>query len=248
MTSAASQNPIPQPRARAEIHDQVRQLVAGLGPAANKTALDAPLGPGAMAMHLHQAGYTVWGVDIELKQSGNLPAAIARVTANLNVRLPFPDATFDLVTSLEGIEHVENHFLMLREFGRVTKPGGHLVLSTPNICSLEERLKFLVRGTFYRFIPRQEVERRGSGFDHQNLIGYVELRQVLAWAGFQPLRVEKDCGKRKQQVFLWPLGLLLRVYAALQSPPRRQKYLLNETAAPNVLMGGNTIIILARKL
>jgi hypothetical protein len=92
------------------------------------------------------------------------------------------------------------------------------------------------------------VERRGAGFDHQNLIGYVELRQVLDWAGFTPVRVEKDRGKWKQDVFLWPLALLLRAYTALQSPPRRRKYLLDDTAAPNVLMGGNTIIILARKL
>ena len=237
----------PSPRARSGIHEAVHALVAGLGPAAGKTALDAPLGRGAMAYQLHQAGYAVSGADIDLEQSAGLPPAITRKACDLAVQLPFPDASFDLVTCLEGIEHVENHFKMLREIGRVTKPGGSLILSTPNICNLEERLNFLARGTFYRFISRAEVESHGSGFDHQNLIGYVELRQVLDWAGFDLARVEKDRAKWKQVVFLAPLWLVLKCYTALQSPKRKQNYLMDETAAANVLLGGNTLILLARK-
>lgn len=238
----------PSPRARAGIHEVVQALVAGLGPANGKTALDAPLGLGAMACHLHQAGYVVSGADIDLEQSAGLPAAITRVQCNLAVQLPFPDASFGLVTCLEGIEHVENHFQMLRELARVTRPGGHLIISTPNICNLEERLNFLVQGTFYRFIRREEMEKWGSGFDHQNLIGYVELRQVLDWAGFQVERVEKDRPKWKQVVWLAPLWLPLKLFLALQPPKRKAKYLLPETGANVVLLGGNTIILQARKL
>jgi len=237
----------PRPRARVEIHDKVKELVATLGPATGRKALDAPLGPGAMALHLHQRGYQVSGVDLDLAQSRQLPPAIMRHACNLNQSLPLPDNGFDLVTSLEGIEHVENQFHLLRELSRVLKPGGHLILSTPNICSLEERLNFLVRGSFYRFISRAEIEKCGSGFDHQNLINYVELRQVLDWAGFQVVRVDKDRAKLKQILFLWPLYLLVRGYVLLQSVKRKQKYLLPETASPNVLLGGNTILFLARK-
>jgi SAM-dependent methyltransferase len=237
----------PLPRARHEIHDKVNELVASLGSAAGKNALDAPLGPGSMALHLHEAGYAVSGVDIDLKQSEGLPQGIARRMGNLNVPLPYEDGTFDLVTSLEGIEHVENHFLMTRELGRVTRTGGHLITSTPNICNLEDRLNFVARGSFYRFIGREEVEQRGSGFDHQNLIGYVELRQVLDWAGFKVLRVERDRAKWKQNIFLFPIWLLLKAYVAVQSAKRKDKYLLRETSAQPVLLGGNTIILLARK-
>jgi len=237
----------PAPRARPKIHDKVNELLPSLGPAAGKKALDAPLGPGSMALHLHEVGYAVTGVDIDLKQSEGLPPAISRQTCNLNAPLPFPDATFDLVTSLEGIEHVENHFLLARELGRVTRPGGHLIISTPNICNLEERLNFVIRGTTFRFISRAEIEQHGSGFTHQNLIGYVQLRQVLDWAGYEILRVERDCVKWKQNVFLFPLWLFLKAFLGLQSKKRKQKYLLSETSAEPVLLGGNTIILLARK-
>ncbi len=247
MTAPTTTSLAPLPRARPEIHDKARVLVASLGPAAARKALDAPLGPGAMALYLHQIGYAVSGVDIDIEQSRELPPAIHRIAASLNGRLPHADDEFDLVTSLEGIEHVENHFLMLRELSRVTKLGGHLILSTPNICSLEERLHFLVRGTPYHYITREEVAKRGAGFDHQNLIGYVQLRQVLAWAGFEPVRVEQDKVKRRQDFWLRPLWLLIRTYVALQSARRQQRYLLQETASRPVLLGGNTIIILARK-
>lgn len=240
--------PTPIPRARWEIHQKVSELLPSLGPAAGKKALDAPLGPGAMAMHLHELGYAVTGVDVNLTQSAGLPPAVNRQLCNLNAPLPFPDATFDLVTSLEGIEHVENHFLMARELGRVTRPGGHLIISTPNISNLENRLKYFISGTDYRFITRAEVEQRGSGFAHQNLIRYVQLRQVLDWAGYEILRVERDTAKWKQNVFLFPFWLLLKAYVAIQSEKRRQKYLLSETAAKPVLLGGNTIILLARKM
>ena len=235
------------PRARPEIHAVVRALLAGLGAGAGRRALDAPLGPGTMARHLHATGYAVTGVDIDVAQSAGLPAEITRLRANLNEPLPLPDASFDVVTSLEGIEHVENHALLLRELGRVTQPGGHLIISTPNICNLEERVNFLLRGAVYRFISREEMVRHGSGFDHQNLIGYVPLRQVLDWAGFRVLRVAKDRTKWKQAVFLWPLGMLLRLFGALQSPRRRAKYLWDETNSGPVLWGGNTLILLARK-
>jgi len=76
----------------------------------------------------------------------------------------------------------------------------------------------------------------------------VELRQVLDWAGLRVLRVEKDRTKLNQTLFLWPVYLLIKAYVALQSRRRRQKYLLDETSSANVLLGGNTIIFVARKV
>lgn len=235
------------PRARPEIHTKVIKILSTFGAGSGKRVLDAPLGPGSLALRLHEAGYRVSGVDLDLRQSDHLSPDFERKTANLNETLPFADATFDLVTSIEGIEHVENHFQMLRELCRVTKCGGHIILSTPSICNITERLNFLLRGTFFRFISRDEMEQHGSGFDHQNLIGYVECRQVLDWAGFEFLRVEKDRAKWRQDVFLRPLVFLLRAYAWIQSSERSQRYLLHETSENNVLLGGNTIIFVARK-
>ena len=46
--------------------------------------------------------------------------------------LPFPDASFDAVTMFDVIEHVPADAVAVREAWRVLRPGGHLLLSTPN--------------------------------------------------------------------------------------------------------------------
>ena len=46
--------------------------------------------------------------------------------------LPYPDATFDLVISKYVFEHLERPVPVVRELRRVLKPGGHLLIHTPN--------------------------------------------------------------------------------------------------------------------
>lgn len=57
---------------------------------------------------------------------------VSLVRIGIRGPLPFGSATFDLVTTTEVIEHVPNEREMLREIGRVLKPGGRLVLTTPH--------------------------------------------------------------------------------------------------------------------
>ena len=47
--------------------------------------------------------------------------------------LPFADDSFETVLCFETVEHFPRPGLFVRELGRVTRPGGHLVLTTPNV-------------------------------------------------------------------------------------------------------------------
>jgi ubiquinone/menaquinone biosynthesis C-methylase UbiE len=49
--------------------------------------------------------------------------------------LPFPDQTFDLVTSFQVLEHVPDPIAFLGELARVTRPGGQIILATPNAAT-----------------------------------------------------------------------------------------------------------------
>lgn len=240
-------NPSPPPRARPEIHTKILEMLPTIDLPSDCKVLDAPLGPGALASELLELGWSVSGADIDLEQSGHLGNRVDRRAANLNERLPWDDQTFDLVVSLEGIEHVENQFHVLREMSRVTKTGGYLLMSTPNICNLEGRLNFLIRGSFFRYITREEMEKFGSGFDHQNLITFIELHQVIDWAGYQVLRIEKDRTKWKQNLFMSPIWLFAKLLQCVQSEKRIRKYKMDLANHPNVITGGPTIIFLARK-
>lgn len=98
-----------------------------------KLALDAGTGTGRGAEQLARRGANVYAVDL-----GYDLVEIARMRSNPHVaqasvlQLPFADNTFDVVLSTEVIEHTPDPLASVLEMVRVLKPGGHLVLSTPN--------------------------------------------------------------------------------------------------------------------
>lgn len=75
-------------------------------------------------------------------------------------RLPYPDATFDGLVSMDVIEHVPDPEPWLREAFRVVRPGGHLFLTTPNYAS---RSLVLIERTALEAIARVQ------GFSRKDL-------------------------------------------------------------------------------
>ncbi|HKX57058.1 MAG TPA: methyltransferase domain-containing protein, partial [Xanthomonadales bacterium] len=53
---------------------------------------------------------------------------------------PFDDRSFDCIVSFETLEHLQDHQALLREFRRVLKPGGFLVISTPDKAVYTDRM------------------------------------------------------------------------------------------------------------
>ncbi len=111
-------------------------------------------------------------------------------------RLPFPDDWFDAVVSIEVVEHVENQFAFLRELARIVKPGGTVVVTTPNILNANSRLRALLTGFPLLFdpLPLAGDPRTMSG-GHINPIGpyylaYAALRAGLAQPAFHPDRTK----------------------------------------------------------
>jgi SAM-dependent methyltransferase len=73
-----------------------------------------------------------WNMD-EVEEGRRLGHDIAQ--ADLNNPLPFEDETFDCVFGFSVLEHLLNGCAFMREAHRVLKPGGRLVLLTPNIST-----------------------------------------------------------------------------------------------------------------
>lgn len=73
----------------------------------------------------------VVGVDVEAAVVDN-PLLDEGVRIEPNQRLPFPDASFDMVTSFAVFEHLDEPATAAREIDRVLKPGGWLCAWTPN--------------------------------------------------------------------------------------------------------------------
>jgi SAM-dependent methyltransferase len=63
------------------------------------------------------------------------------VRADLEVGIPMPDASVDMVTSVSSIEHLSGHgqVLFLREAGRVLRPGGIVAITVSYLIDLNDR-------------------------------------------------------------------------------------------------------------
>jgi SAM-dependent methyltransferase len=66
-------------------------------------------------------------------------------------RTPLPDACADFVISVETIEHLENSRAFMRELTRLAKPGGWVIVTTPNQLSLLSLLTLIFKRRFSAF-------------------------------------------------------------------------------------------------
>ncbi|MGZ9167101.1 MAG: methyltransferase domain-containing protein [Anaerolineales bacterium] len=131
-------------QADVEVHRFVATYAANkLGP--GNSALDLASGNGALSQQLLDAGLTVASTSWD----GQCQLPIPVYPLNLDHAFK-PDSVggrrYDLVCAIEIIEHVENPAGFMRSCAEVLAPGGHLIVSTPNIESSAARLQWLVRG------------------------------------------------------------------------------------------------------
>lgn len=94
--------------------------------------------------------------------------------------LPYPDAHFDGLVSMDVIEHVPDPAAWLTEAFRVVRPGGCVFITTPNYAS---RSLVLLERTVLEVIARaQGFSRRDL---HPSKLDAVELRRLIEGAGAQ---------------------------------------------------------------
>ena len=99
--------------------------------------LDAAAGIGLFAERLRARGCRSFGIDFEIlsavhaRRRAGLPFVVGDVA-----RLPFRDAVFDAVTSGETLEHLDDDVSAAREFARVVKRGGSVLIMVPALQSL----------------------------------------------------------------------------------------------------------------
>ena len=244
--SSARSVSAPAPLAHQAIHDTVVGILEKLPRGA---LLDVPAGEGALAASLIAAGFEVSCCDL-YPEIFRLKSVDVR-RGDLNGQLPFDGRSFDYITCLEGLEHIENPQQAMREFARLLRPGGHLIVSVPNILNIEERLKWLIHGYTSHFKPitRDQVARLRAEYDnreeiaaHVNPIGYSELRYVLEKYGFQITSLHRDKPKSNAWLY-WPLVLMIRLIGMLASERKRAERWTEELVSDEILLGGNTLIV-----
>ncbi len=139
--------------------------------------------------------------------------------------LPFDDASFDAVVSIEVIEHVEDQFAFLRELARIAKPGAPVIVTTPNTLNANSRLRTLTQGfpVLYDPLPLSTHDPRLLGGHIHPISPYFLVYGALRAGLVEPsLHVDRHkLSATWMAALLWPA---IALGGALQSSRLRRKH------------------------
>ncbi len=150
--------------------------------------------------------------------------------------IPLADGSADAAICQEGMEHFQDQLTVLKEFNRVLKPGGTLLITTPNYSNLRAKLSYLFSENerFLTFMPPNEKDsiwmKTGNDssriyFGHIFLTGILKLRLLAKLSGF---RIQKVHATRSSSTcivlfpFLYPWILMVN-WLALKKNLRKAK-------------------------
>ncbi len=177
--------------------DHYARIVSLSRPQAGSLTLEVGLGYGIIPIILSRAGERVISTEhpsrpyiFKRDYRGLLDESGVEVVANdLLEGLPFASGRFQKVFYCDVVEHLSPSVVeaQIGEIGRVIAPGGVLVISTPNLARLWNRLRFLVGRPVN---PPLRVRKVGETYDHLREYQWSELRPLFEEAGFEVERVE----------------------------------------------------------
>jgi methionine biosynthesis protein MetW len=128
--------------------------------------LDIGCGDGLLGALVKDRFEEVYGVDISeraveiARQRGVIASRI-----NLNIQgLPFNDNFFDSITCLATIQYIYDLHFICREFNRLLRSGGELILTAPNMRTYRRIYKLVFLGEF----PRTSFD--SEGYDGGTLV------------------------------------------------------------------------------
>jgi len=145
-------------------------------------------------------------LGVDLVQYERFPSAanVQFIAANLNSRIPLEPESGDVVASIETIEHLENPRAFMRDLVRIVRPGGLVLITTPNQLSLLSKLTLVVKNQFNAFTDTNYPA-------HITALLEIDLRRIAAEAGLEDIQVAfTNNGRVPGTSWNWPQTRLFR--------------------------------------
>jgi SAM-dependent methyltransferase len=169
--------------------------------------------------------------------------------------LPFQQSSFDAVDLVEVVEHTENQPQLIREIARVLRPGGRVLISTPNILNVVSRPRVLFSGFLRgRVRPAHYTSKPGQA-PNIYLLHFYELYYLLFHYGLEIEKLRRTRVKFAARFFtylFWPLmwlPSLIAIIGAEKDPvQRRYNWQILAYLFDLALLMSDNIVVIARKL
>jgi ubiquinone/menaquinone biosynthesis C-methylase UbiE len=157
-------------------------------------------------------------------QTGSWDTSAIDIVSDI-LSIPMPDESFDVVLCTEVLEHLPEPALALKEFSRLLKRGGVLILTAP-FCSLTHFAPYHFSTGFNRFFYTHHLEKEGFArieiLENGNYFEYVaqELRRIEPTAA-------SYCGRKVGWVTKIAIRVVLFTLNRLSAADRGSNELLN---------------------
>jgi SAM-dependent methyltransferase len=156
------------------LHDQVAKALLARLPRGARL-LDAGAGTGALSERLADLGFAVRAVD---RDAARFRSSVTFRKLDLEDRVEMQTflgesrGSFDAAIAVEVIEHVENPWQLVRDLLAAVRPGGLILITTPNLGSAFSRAWFFFRGRFAQF------DVNDFAYGHIRPVSEMELRDM----------------------------------------------------------------------
>lgn len=200
------------------IYRMVANAVAARHPGGG-TLLDVGCGSGRLWPWVRDRFDRYVGVDA-VRYDGFPPEGEFHAADLDRGEVPLPDASADVVAAVETVEHLENPRAFVRTLARLVRPGGWVIVTTPNQLSAASRLVLLTRGHHHAFGDTSYPA-------HITALLEVDLRRIAAECGLVDVTVEYSGSGRvpltgrhfpRWLASAWPRGLSDNVLLAGRRP------------------------------
>lgn len=156
-----------------EIHDAVLNAIKALNPSRDWTFADVGCGTAKFTSRMGDLFKFKEIFALDAHNYSNLQdSTIQFHEVNLERLEQIGMPQFDLITCIEVIEHLENPWQFTRGLNQLLKPGGHLIITTPNPESFRSLLCFFLRGYHVAFGERNRPA-------HKSAISVYDLKYML---------------------------------------------------------------------
>ena len=160
---------------------------------------------------------------------------------SLATPLPFRDSAFDTILCTQVLEHLAEPWLAVREFARVLRPGGCLIVTAPQAWNLHEIPYDFFRYTEYGLqhlcaaSDLEPIEKiaQGGFFATVGVFTIVHIGSYAQWLArkVKPSSAGVESGEEAWRRWLWPLRLPMAAFnaffAALDAIPQPGLFALN---------------------
>lgn len=164
-------------------HDRIHRTVAALLATRDASGVLADVGCGDGDLWRATRGRFARCIGIDAVRYPGLPEEVMFHQADLDAAaLPLADGAADVTAAVETIEHLDNPRAFMRELARITKPGGWVVVTTPNQLSALSLLTLIAKGRFSAFQERDYPA-------HRTALLEIDLRRIAAESGIEQVAI-----------------------------------------------------------